>query len=56
MNGIVILQYADDTSIKITHNNAKYAQCKLNRYLIELNIYFKKWKMLLNETKTEFMY
>lgn len=52
---IDILQFADDMSIKITHNRPKWAQERINNYLNRLSGYFGDWKMILNETKTKFI-
>lgn len=49
------IQYADDTSIFHTHNDAIIAQNLLNAHIIKLIRFFKKWKLILNESKTEFI-
>lgn len=46
-------QYADDTTIHLTHDNPGWAQNILNGYLVEMVNYFKKWKLLLSKNKTE---
>lgn len=51
-----ILQFADDTTLYITHNNPGEAQGKLNSYLATLSDWFKNWKLLLNENKTELIH
>lgn len=49
------IQYADDTTFFITHNNALAAQNIINTHLVTLNKYFNEWKMLVNHSKTEFI-
>lgn len=49
----LLTQFADDTTIHLTHNNPKWAQCILNRYLVNINNYLKDWKLMLSSGKTE---
>lgn len=50
---IKILQYADDTTLYITHNNPINAQARLNSYLVKLSKYFENSKLILNHQKSE---
>lgn len=47
------IQFADDTTIYRTHNNAATARNDLNQYLVQLKGFFGDSKLLLNEKKTE---
>lgn len=51
-----ISQFADDTTLYITHDNPGLAQTYLNSYLFELAGWFKNWKLKLNEEKTELLH
>lgn len=50
---INLLQFADDTTLFITHNNPKSAQNRLNLYLVKLTNFFDSNKLSLNHNKTE---
>lgn len=52
---VKLTQFADDTSIYLTHKRPIWAQNTINWYLMNLSQYFKRWKLLLNESKTEFI-
>lgn len=52
---VKLTQFADDTTIHITHKLPKVAENFLNAYLMDLLAYFNKWKLMLNVTKTEFI-
>lgn len=47
------IQYADDTSLYMVDNNAGRVRNAVNLHLIRVNRYFAKWKLFLNEKKTE---
>lgn len=47
------IQFADDTTIYRTHNDATAARGDLNHYLDRLREFFNESKLLLNEKKTE---
>lgn len=49
------LQFADDTTFYISHSDPPFAQNVLNTFLITLSTYLEKWKLILNENKTEFI-
>lgn len=55
-SSVNILQFADDTTLYVTHNDPMNAQGKLNSYLVTLSDWFKNWKLLLNESKTELIH
>lgn len=48
-----LTQFADDTTVHLTHNNPCRAQGILNRYLTKISDYLKTWKLLLSNCKTE---
>lgn len=50
-----LIQFADDTSIYLVHNNPLRAQNTIKWYLMNLGSYFRKWKLILNENKSEFI-
>lgn len=57
LNGkIELTQFVDDTIIHVVHKDPARTQNILNGYLIELNNYFKDWKLKLNENKTELIH
>lgn len=47
------IQYADDTSLHCTSDSPGRVQNALNLHLIRLSRFFSRWKLLLNENKTE---
>lgn len=49
------IQYADDTSIFFTHCDTMIAQNSINAHIVKLVLFFNKWKLILNESKTEFI-
>lgn len=52
---LTITQFADDTTVHITHKDPIFAQNCINLYLRDLSNYLKDWKLLLSEGKTEFL-
>lgn len=54
--GVNISQFADDTTLFITHKNPSLAQTQLNSFLFTLSTWFKNWKLKLNEGKTELIH
>lgn len=54
-NNIKITQFADDTTIYYTHKNPRMAQQQLNNYIKKISEFFDNWKLILNESKTEFI-
>lgn len=49
------IQFADDTSVYCTSDDAGRAQCRLNAHLAALSVFFRRWRLLLNERKTVLM-
>lgn len=49
------LQFADDTSYYCTHNDPLSAQNYFNNLLDNLLLYFKRWKLILNVNKSNFI-
>lgn len=49
------VQFADDTTFYVTHDRPYSIQNYFNTHLVTLNDYFSNWKLLLNQTKTEFI-
>lgn len=52
---IKITQFADDTTLHYTHDKPVIAQKYFNWYLTEMCEYFRNWKLMLSENKTEFL-
>lgn len=50
---MIISTFADDTAVLSTHTNPQTASRDLQEYLIELQEYFKNWKIRINETKSQ---
>lgn len=48
-----IALYADDTSIYTTAKQSNTIIKRLNRALITLHLYFKKWRIKMNDSKTQ---
>lgn len=48
-----ITQYADDTTVYITHKEPKWAQNIINQYLLKITSFLRDWKLFLSEGKTE---
>lgn len=55
-NQINTLQFADDTSLYHTYNNALLAQSRFNIYLERLVLFFKNWKLTINADKTSLLH
>lgn len=51
-----IAQFADDTAIYLTHRNKTSMTKQLQEDMEKLDKYFKKWRIKVNETKTEAIY
>ncbi|GBN95658.1 hypothetical protein AVEN_126852-1 [Araneus ventricosus] len=45
--------YADDTAILARNKNPNYIQLALNRHIKALEVWFIKWKIAINASKTE---
>lgn len=54
-NNIKVLQFTDDTTLYLTHDDPKSAQNYFNIYLARVVSFVKKWKLLFSEGKTEFI-
>lgn len=50
------LQFADDTSVYVTHNDPGHAQNALNAHLIDVCGFFDRSKLELNPPKTELLH
>ena len=50
------LQFADDTSIYVTHDRPDLAQFALNEHLTNLGEFFHNSKLCLNERKSELIH
>ena len=49
----LLCMYADDTAILARNNNMNYVAIALNRHLKALEVWFVKWKIAINVSKTE---
>lgn len=49
------LQFADDTSLYCTDNHAGRVQNGLNKQLVAVSTFFRRWKLLLNAEKTQLL-
>lgn len=47
--------FADDTTVKVSTKNLETAFELMQNHLDRLSIYFEKWKIKINASKTEFM-
>lgn len=52
-NGCNLAQFADDTSTYFSHRNPRMITQKLENSVKRINTFFKRWKIKLNESKTE---
>ena len=52
-NGCSLALFADDTSTYYTHRNPQIIARKLENSVKRINAYLKRWKIQLNENKTE---
>lgn len=50
---MIISTFADDTAVLSTNKNFQTASRDLQEYLLELQEYFKKWKIKVNEVKSQ---
>lgn len=55
-NGCNLTQFADDTSTYFSHKSPKMITRKLESSVKSINTYFERWKIKLNEGKTEAIY
>lgn len=55
-NRIKMLQFADDTIVYMGHTAPFFCQYLFNDYLRDLFLWFKNWKLKLNESKTELIH
>lgn len=46
-------QFADDTAIFATHFNHTTVQNAINKHLFRLSVWFRRWKLKVNASKTE---
>ncbi|GBO20729.1 RNA-directed DNA polymerase from mobile element jockey [Araneus ventricosus] len=49
----MLCMYADDTAILTRNKNPNYIQPALNRHIKALEVWFMKWKIAINASKTE---
>lgn len=55
-SNVNVSQFADDTTLFITHKNPGLAQSFINSYLTTLVDWIDKWKLKLNKEKTELLH
>lgn len=53
-NKYTIGTFTDDTMVIATHDDLEMASLKLQDHLLEIEIWLQKWKLKLNEDKSQF--